>query len=458
MARTKDAIIIGAGQAGPFLAPRLAEAGWKVTLIERAHLGGTCVNDGCTPTKTLIAAARIARVARRSAEYGVTTGPVSVDMKGVKARKDTVVGNAVKGLEDWLGGMPNVEIIRDSARFVGPHEVAVGGDHLTADHIFINTGARPLVPDWPGLASVPYLTNRSMMDLDVLPEHLLVVGGSYVGLEFAQMYRRFGSRVTVLQRGERLLTREDKDIAVALRDILTAEGIDFVLGAHDFSVGGKAGDIGLSYVAGGKAGTMRGSHLLIATGRVPNVEDLDLGAAGIALDDGGHIAVDDRLETNVPGVFALGDVNGKGAFTHTSYNDFEIVADNILSGTDRKVTDRIPASALYTDPPLGRAGKSETEVRKSGEKALIATLPMTRVQRAKERGETGGFFKLLVSAETELMLGASFLGIEGDEMVHEVLDMIAAGVPYTKVRPTMHIHPTVSEYLPVLLKELKPLV
>ncbi len=458
MARTKDAIIIGAGQAGPFLAPRLAEAGWKVTLIERAHLGGTCVNDGCTPTKTLIAAARIARVARRSAEYGVTTGPVSVDMKGVKARKDTVVGNAVKGLEDWLGGMPNVEIIRDSARFVGPHEVAVGGDHLTADHIFINTGARPLVPDWPGLASVPYLTNRSMMDLDVLPEHLLVVGGSYVGLEFAQMYRRFGSRVTVLQRGERLLTREDKDIAVALRDILTAEGIDFVLGAHDFSVDGKVGDIGLSYVAGGKAGTMRGSHLLIATGRVPNVEDLDLGAAGIALDDGGHIAVDDRLETNVPGVFALGDVNGKGAFTHTSYNDFEIVADNILSGTDRKVTDRIPASALYTDPPLGRAGKSETEVRKSGEKALIATLPMTRVQRAKERGETGGFFKLLVSAETELMLGASFLGIEGDEMVHEVLDMIAAGVPYTKVRPTMHIHPTVSEYLPVLLKELKPLV
>jgi pyruvate/2-oxoglutarate dehydrogenase complex dihydrolipoamide dehydrogenase (E3) component len=457
MARTKDAIIIGAGQAGPFLAARLAGAGWKVALIERAELGGTCVNDGCTPTKTLIAAARIAWLARRSGEYGVTTGPVSVDMKRVKARKDTVVGNAVKGLEDWLGGMPNVEIIRGSAKFIGPHEVAVGDDRLTADRIFINTGARPLVPDWPGLEGVPYLTNRSMMELDVLPEHLLVVGGSYVGLEFAQMYRRFGSRVTVLQRGERLLTREDTDIAAALKDILVAEGIDFVLGAHDFSVDGKAGDIGLSYVAGDKPGTVRGSHLLIATGRVPNVENLDLHAAGVALDAEGYIAINDRLETNVAGVYALGDVNGKGAFTHTSYNDFEIVADNVLSGTDRKVTDRIPASALYTDPPLGRAGKSETEVRKSGERALIATLPMTRVQRAKERGETGGFFKLLVSAETELVLGASFLGIEGDEMVHEVLDMIAAGVAYTKVRPTMHIHPTVSEYLPVLLKELKPL-
>ena len=401
MARTKDAIIIGAGQAGPFLAARLAEAGWKVALIERGasrrHLRQRRLHahqdtDRGRPR-------RLGRPVQRRVRRDDRSR--SVDMRAVKARKDTVVGNAVKGLEDWLGGMPNVEIIRDSARFVGPHEVAVGDDRLTADHIFINTGARPLIPDWPGLTSVPYLTNRSMMDLDVLPEHLLVVGGSYVGLEFAQMYRRFGSRVTVLQRGERLLTPEDEDIAVAIQDILVAEGIDVRARRARHSVV-EAGGRHRPQLRGRseRQRSMRGSHLLIATGRVPNVEDLDLGAAGVALDDGGYIAVDDRLETNVPGVFALGDVNGKGAFTHTSYNDFEIVADNILSGTDRKVTDRIPASALYTDPPLGRAGKSETEVRKSGEKALIATLPMTRVQRAKERGETGGFFKLPGSAET----------------------------------------------------------
>lgn len=457
MARHKDAIIIGAGQAGPFLAARLADAGWKVALIERANLGGTCVNDGCTPTKTLIAAARIAWLARRSAEYGISTGPVSVDMAAVKARKDLVVGNAVKGLEDWLGGMANVEIIRGSARFTAPREVAVGDDRLSADRIFINTGARPLVPDWPGLGGMPYLTNRSMMDLDVLPKHLLVVGGSYVGLEFAQMYRRFGAEVTVLQRGDRLLTREDADVSAALKDILVAEGIDFAFGAHEFSVSGSTGDIALGYVADGKPGTARGSHLLIATGRQPNVEDLALDAAGIALDAEGYIGVDEKLETNVTGVYALGDVNGHGAFTHTSYNDFEIVADNVLAGTDRKVTDRIAASALYTDPPLGRVGMSETDVRRSGEKALIATYPMSRVQRAKERGETGGFLKLLASAETGQLLGASFLGIEGDEMVHTVLDIMAAGVPYTAVRPTMHIHPTVSEYLPVLFKDLKPL-
>jgi pyruvate/2-oxoglutarate dehydrogenase complex dihydrolipoamide dehydrogenase (E3) component len=457
MARQKDAIIVGAGQAGPFLAARLAGAGWKVALIERGNLGGTCVNDGCTPTKTLIATARVAWVTRRAADYGISTGPVVLDMKGVKARKDKVVGNAVKGLEDWLGGMENVEIIRGSARFTGPNEIAVGEQRLSADRIFLNTGARPMVPDWPGIGKVPYLTNRSMMDLDVLPSHLVIVGGSYVGLEFAQMYRRFGSEVTVLQRSERLLTREDADVAEALRAILAAEGIAFVFGAHDFSLSGTGGEIALSYVANGRAGTVLGSHLLVATGREPNVEDLDLDAAGVALDDGGYIAVNERLETNVPGVFALGDVNGRGAFTHTSYNDFEIVADNLLAGTDRKLTDRIAASALYTDPPLARAGMSEAAVRKSGEKALMATLPMTRVQRATERGETAGFLKLLVSEQNEQVLGAAFLGIEGDEMVHAVINIMAARVRYSEVRPAMHIHPTVSEYLPVLLKELKPL-
>src|SRR5687767_11259949 len=312
MARQKDAIIIGAGQSGPFLAARLAGAGWKVALIERGNLGGTCVNDGCTPTKTLIATARVAWLTRRSADYGISTGPVSIDMQAVKARKDKVVGNAVKGLEDWLGAMGNVEIIRGSGRFTGPHEVAVGEDRLAAEQIFINSGARPIVPDWPGLGQVPYLTNRSMMDLDVLPSHLIIVGGSYVGLEFAQMYRRFGSRVTVLQRGERLVSREDEDIAAALRDILIAEGVEFVFGAGAFAVDGTAGDISLSYTARGEPRTVNGSHLLLAIGRQPNTEDLDLGAAGIARDEEGYIAIGDRLETNVPGVYALGDVNGHG--------------------------------------------------------------------------------------------------------------------------------------------------
>ncbi|HHY50633.1 MAG TPA: FAD-containing oxidoreductase [Alphaproteobacteria bacterium] len=457
MARQKDAIIIGAGQAGPFLAARLAGAGWTVGLIERASLGGTCINDGCTPTKTLIASARTAWLARRAADYGVHAGPVRVDMPAVKARKDGVVARAVQGLEDWLGGMDKVEIVRGTARFTGPHAVAVGSDELTAGHIFINTGCRPVVPDWPGLDRTPFLTNRSMMDLDVLPEHLVIVGGSYVGLEFAQMYRRFGARVTVVQRGPQLLTREDPDVADAVRDILVEEGIAFVFGASGFAVDGSAGDIRLSIERGGTTRTIAGSHLLLAIGRRPNVEDLNLDAAGIACERTGYIHVDERLRTTVEGVFALGDVNGRGAFTHTSYNDFEIVAANLLAGESRSVRDRIPASAVYTDPPLGRAGMSETEVRRSGRPALKATLPMTRVQRARERGETRGLLKLLVDAETQLVLGAAFLGIEGDEMIHAVIDMMAGKVPAPVIARTMHIHPTVSEYLPVLLHELRPL-
>lgn len=457
MARTKDAIIIGAGQSGPFLAARLAEAGLSVALIERSKLGGTCVNTGCTPTKTLIASARVAHMARRAAEYGIGTGPVTVDMRAVKARKDGIVGSAVKGLEDWLGGMERVEILRGTARFTGPDRVAVGDDELTAPKIFINAGARPVVPDWPGLADVPWLTNESLLELDVLPDHLLVVGGSYVGLEFAQMYRRFGSRVTVIERGDRLVAREDNDISDAIRAFLEEEGIDFVFGAKDFSAAQTGGGIRLSYAAGDGPGFVEGSHLLIATGRQPNTEDLNLEAAGIARDERGYIAVDEELRTNVDGIWALGDINGRGAFTHTSYNDFEIVAANILGDSRRTVEDRIPAYALYTDPPLGRAGMSETEVRERGLPALIATLPMTRVQRAKERGETAGFMKLLVSAETQQVLGAALLGIEGDEMIHAVIDIMAGKVPASEIGKAMHIHPTVSEYLPVLINALKPL-
>lgn len=457
MARTKDAIIIGAGQAGPSLAARLAGSGLEVALIERGPLGGTCVNTGCTPTKTLIASARVAHMARRAAEYGVGAGPVTVDMRAVKARKDSIVGNAIKGLEDWLGGMVHVEILRGTARFTGPRSVAVGDDELTAPKIFINAGARPVVPDWPGLADVPWLTNESLLELDTLPDHLLVVGGSYVGLEFAQMYRRFGSRVTVIERGGRLVAREDEDVSDAIRGFLEEEGIEFVFGAKDFSAAQAGNGMRLSYAAGGGQGLAEGSHLLIATGRRPNTEDLNLEAAGIERDERGYIAVDEELKTNVAGVWALGDINGRGAFTHTSYNDFEIVAANILGDGRRSVEDRIPAYALYTDPPLGRAGMSETEVRKKGLPALIATLPMTRVQRAKERSETAGFMKLLVSAETQQVLGAALLGIEGDEMIHAVIDIMTGKVPASEIGKAMHIHPTVSEYLPVLVNALKPL-
>ena len=457
MARNKDAIIIGAGQAGPSLAARLAGEGWDVALIERGPLGGTCVNNGCTPTKALVASARTAHMARRAADYGVSTGPVQVDMQAVKARKDDIVAASVDGLESWLGGIDKLELIRGAACFVGPHEIAVGDDRLTAPRIFINAGARPVVPDWPGIGDTPCLTNVSMMDLDVLPEHLVIVGGSYIGLEFGQMYRRFGSKVTIIEKGKRIIAREDPDVSEAIRDILAGEGIDFVLGADDLS-SEKSGDgIALHLSVDGKERTIEGSHLLLAIGRRPNSDDLDLDAAGIATDERGYIEVNERLETSVEGVYALGDINGRGAFTHTSYNDYEVVADNLLKGADRSVDDRIPAYALYTDPPLGRAGQNEAQVRKSERKALTATIPMTRIGRAKERSETEGMLKILVDAETRQVLGASFLGIEGDEMIHEVIDIMAGKVSADTIAHAMHIHPTISEFLPELMKKLEPL-
>jgi pyruvate/2-oxoglutarate dehydrogenase complex dihydrolipoamide dehydrogenase (E3) component len=457
MARSKDAIIIGAGQSGPFLAARLAGEGWTVALIERAELGGTCVNNGCTPTKALIASARAAHIARRASDFGINTGPVTVDFKAVKARKDRIVAAGVKGLEDWLGGMENVEIVCGEARFVGPREVAVGDDRLNASKIFINAGCRPVVPDWPGINRVLYLTSESMMDLDVLPEHLVIVGGSYVGLEFGQMYRRFGSRVTIIEKGERIVSREDPDVSDAVRDFLAEEGIDFVVGARDFSLRQTDKGISLHLHSSDHPTTIEGSHLLVAIGRQPNTENLDLEAAGIAVDKRGYIAVNERLETSISGVYALGDINGHGAFTHTSYNDFEIVADNLLKGTDRSVNDRIPAYALYTDPPLGRVGLNQAQARMSGRRVLVATHPMARVGRAKERGETAGFLKVLVDAETRLVLGASLLGIEADEMIHAVIDIMAGKVTADTIAGTMHIHPTISEYLPELMKKLKPL-
>jgi len=452
-----DAIIIGGGQSGPFLAVRLAEAGQRVALIERGSMGGTCVNNGCIPTKTMVASARAAHVARTAAKYGVTTGPVSVDYGVVKARRDEIVAGSVKGLVDWLDATKGVTTIAGEARFTGPHEVEVNGERLNARQIFINAGGRPVVPDWPGLEDVPFLTNVSLMDLAELPRHLVIVGGSYIALEFAQMFRRFGSEVTVLEHGVRLISREDPDVSEAVQEILEAEGISLRFGARDYAVGQVEGDIRVSFSIAGAVQSVTGSHLLVATGRRPNCEGLGLDAAGIAVDRRGYIIVDERLATNVPGVYAMGDINGRGAFTHTSYNDFEIVAANLLDGDDRKVSERIPAHNLYIDPPLGRIGMSETEAKTSGRKVLKGVLPMTRVGRARERGETQGFMKVLVDADSKLILGATLLGIEADEVVQSILHVMAAKQPYTLITRTMHIHPTVSELLPSLFGDLQPL-
>ena len=457
MQKNFDVIVLGAGQAGPPLAARFAECGMAVALIEREHLGGTCVNDGCIPTKTLVASARVAHVARHAVKYGVQAGDVSVDMRAVKARKDEVVNLSVASLTDWLGGIKMLTNIRGEARFTGPNTVRVGDGELSAPKIFINVGGRPSVPDWPGISGVPYLTNTSMMAVDFLPAHLVILGGSYIGLEFAQMYRRFGSRVTVIEAGPRLIGREDADVSGAVRAMLEGEGITVYVDANNLAITREADQVRVAFGAGGAAQSVTGSHLLLAVGRRPNTDGLGLEAAGIATDARGFIVVDDELRTGVPGVWALGDVNGRGAFTHTSYNDFEVVAANLLDGGARRVSDRISAYALYTDPPLGRIGMSEAEVRASGCAALVARLPMARVGRARERGETTGFMKVLVDAQSERILGAALFGIEADEVVQLLLLAMAADLPYTRITRTMFIHPTVTELLPSLFAALKPL-
>ncbi|WP_233238728.1 FAD-containing oxidoreductase [Bordetella sp. LUAb4] len=463
-ARHYDAIIIGAGQAGPALAGRLSDAGMKVALIERKQFGGTCVNTGCMPTKTLVASAYAAHLARRAADYGVALqGTVGVDIARVKARADTVASNARHGVESWLRGMANCTVYEGHARFTGPHEVAVDGLRLTADRIFINSGGRAVIPDLPGIDRVPVLTNVGMRDLDVLPDHLVIIGGSYIGLEFAQMYRRFGSSVTLVEKGPRLIAREDEDISEAIRVILENEGIQLRLDADDIrfaqstsSTSQAQGKIAVHTHAGQPP--VLATHVLVATGRRPNTDDLGLDAAGIATDAHGYIQVDDSLATNVPGVWALGDCNGRGAFTHTAYNDFEIVAANLLDGQTRRVSDRIPVYALYIDPPLGRVGMTEAAVRRGGKPALVGIRPMTRVGRAVEKGETQGFMKVIVDAESRQLLGAAILGTGGDEAVHGLIDTMSAGAPYTTLRDTVHIHPTVSELIPTVLGDLKPLV
>jgi pyruvate/2-oxoglutarate dehydrogenase complex dihydrolipoamide dehydrogenase (E3) component len=458
MATRYDAIIIGTGQAGPPLAVRLAGAGMKVAIIERKRFGGTCVNNGCIPTKTLVASARTAHVARRAAEYGVMiNGSITVDMKQVKERKDAVVRRSKEGVERWLKSTENLTVYIGHARFEGTHQVRVGEELLEADKIFINVGGRAYVPPLRGLDQVPYLDNSSMMEVDFLPEHLIIVGGSYVGLEFGQMYRRFDSEVTIVEMGPRLIQREDEDVSEAVAEILENERINIRLKAECIGVekhGNKVA-INLDCRSGDKA--VIGSHLLVAVGRVPNTDDLGLEKTGVSVDQRGYIQVDDQLRTNVPGIYALGDCNGRGAFTHTSYNDYEVVVANLLDRDPRRISDRITAYALYIDPPLGRAGMTEAEVRKSGRKALIGKRPMTRVGRAVEKGETQGFMKVLVDAETKEILGASLLGVEGDEVIHSILDVMYAQAPYTVIQRAMHIHPTVTELIPTMLGELKPL-
>jgi pyruvate/2-oxoglutarate dehydrogenase complex dihydrolipoamide dehydrogenase (E3) component len=460
-----DAIVIGTGQGGSPLAVRLGKSGRKTAIVERELFGGTCVNVGCTPTKAYVASARAAHVARNAAAYGVhVSGDVTVDLAEVKARKDRIIGQSRTGVEKWLRSTQNVSVFNGHARFTGPHRISIADhegrivDALSADEFFLNTGTRPVIPRIDGLERIRYFTNSSLLDLTELPEHLVIVGASYIALEFAQVFRRFGSRVTVLARGERVLSREDADFSDAVQKVLAREGIAFRFNSEPVRIEPLDGDGATAARVSCASGIpVEGSHLLFATGRRPNTDDLGLDAAGVHVDAHGTIPVDGQLRTNVPGIWAIGDVNGRGAFTHTSYDDFQIVAANLLDNGQRSADDRIMAYAVFVDPPLARVGLSETEVRRSGRAALISTMPMTRVGRARERGETDGFMKVLVDAQTKQILGATILGIEGDEAIHTIIDIMTARAPYPTLQFAVHIHPTISELVPTLLDGLKPL-
>jgi pyruvate/2-oxoglutarate dehydrogenase complex dihydrolipoamide dehydrogenase (E3) component len=453
-----DAIVIGAGQSGPALAARCGREGLKTAIIERYRFGGTCVNNGCVPTKTLVASAKVAHMARRGAEYGVVTGAVEIDFAQVMARKNAIVQKGREGVRAWMDAAKNVQVIEGHARFVGPRTVQVGERTLEASRIFINVGGRAATPNMPGIDSVPWLNNERILNLTERPAHLLVIGGSYIGLEFAQVFRRLGSRVTVIETGPALIGREDADVSQAIHDILIREGIEIRLNSTCLGLAPHANGVAVTVGCGDGAPLAMGSHVLLATGRTPNTHDLGLDAAGIATDARGFIGVDEQLRTAVEGVYAIGDCNGRGAFTHTSWNDYEIVAANLFDGDARQVGERIPVYALFVDPPLGRIGLTEAQVRARGKPALMAKMPMTRVGRAREMGETEGFMKVCVDAESKRILGAAILGVHGDEVVQELLAVMAADVPFTHINRMVHIHPTVAELLPTLLEGLKPMV
>ncbi|MBI5718803.1 MAG: FAD-containing oxidoreductase [Burkholderiales bacterium] len=450
-----DAIIVGAGQAGPAIAARCSREGLKTAVIERHHFGGTCVNVGCVPTKTLVASARAVRLAQRGAEFGFDVAGLRVDMARVMARKDAIVTKSREGVEAWMRGLKGAEVIVGHARFTGPGTLEVGGRRLSAPRIFLNVGGRAMRPALPGIDTVPTLNNVSVMELDAVPEHLVIVGGSYIGLEFAQVMRRLGAAVTVVERSARLLPREDPDVSEGIRSILEAEGVRFELGAECLSLARAGGRILVGAACGGGEG-VTGSHVLLATGRQPNTGDLGLELAGIRTDARGYIEVDDQCRTSAEGVWAVGDCNGRGAFTHTSWNDHEIVVANLFDGDPRRIGERIACYALFIDPALGRVGMTETEALASGKRVLRAKMPMQRVGRAREAGETQGFMKVLVDADSQRLMGAAILGLNGDEVVHSLLDIMAADQPYTVISRAVHIHPTVTELVPTLLQQLRP--
>jgi pyruvate/2-oxoglutarate dehydrogenase complex dihydrolipoamide dehydrogenase (E3) component len=456
MGQKFDAIIIGTGQAGPSVAQRMTRDGMNVAIIERKSFGGTCVNVGCIPTKALVASARAAHMARRGGDFGVTiNGKIDVNMMQVKARKDAIVKQSNDGVTNWLKTMENLTVYEGHGRLESANSVSVNGDLLEADKIVLNVGGRAVVPDMPGINDVKYLTNSTIMDVDFLPEHLVIVGGSYIGLEFAQMYRRFGSNITVVEMGPKLIAREDDEVSEAVKDILENEGINVQLNADCIGLAQRGDQVAVTAncVPGKKE--IIGSHVLLAVGRKPNTDDLGLEKAGVETDARGYISVDDELRTSVPGIWAIGDVNGQGAFTHTSYNDYEILAANMFDNDPRRISDRITAYGLFIDPPLGRVGMTEAQVRATGRKALVGKLMMARVGRARERSETQGFMKILIDAENEKILGAAILGIGGDEIVHSILDMMYADAPYTVIQRAMHIHPTVTELIPTMLGNLQ---
>jgi len=455
-----DAIVIGAGQAGPALAARCSKEGLRTAIIERHHFGGTCVNVGCVPTKTLVASARAIRLAGRGAEYGFATGELRVDMARVKARKDAIVMESRHAVEAWMRGLEHTEAIVGHARFTGAQTVEVDGRVLSAPRIFLNVGGRAVRPPLEGIDSVPTLDNSSVLELATVPRHLVIVGGSYIGLEFAHMMRRFGAEVTVVERSARLLPREDEDVAEGVRAILEAEGVRFELGAECLSLAPHAEGVAVGAACAGGTPGVVGSHVLLAVGRRPNTHDLGLEQAGIRTDDRGYIEVDDQCRTSADGVWAMGDCNGRGAFTHTAWNDYEIVAANLFDADPRRISDRIPCYALFIDPALGRIGINEAEARAAmakGRTILRAKMPMKRVGRAREAGETQGFMKVLVDGDSQRILGAAILGLNGDEVVHSLLETMAADRPYTFLSRAVHIHPTVSELLPTLLQQLKPM-